>query len=97
MLRFIKLTLVLAFLASFLVATVHTHEDSHNTSSIHESCSLCLQNGRNQFIDSPGLVSSNIDEIVLIFTTTSLVQLDWPISSINFASISLRGPPSHFS
>lgn len=97
MLRFARLTLLIAFFASFLAASLHVHADSHESSGIHESCSVCLQGSRVNCIDSPNLDSELINRVISTIIASPFVTLDDPLYSIDLHSISLRGPPRYIS
>lgn len=97
MLRYARLTLLLAFFASFIAASFHVHEEGHGLSNIHESCSICLHGNKVSCLDSPNLESIIIDKIVATVASNAFVSVNLTLKTIEFSSISLRGPPIHIS
>ncbi|MEH0862529.1 hypothetical protein [Halobacteriovorax sp. DPLXC-1] len=94
MLRYARLTLLIAFFASFLAATIHTHDDSHEISNIHDSCSVCLHGKRISCLDSPDLESTLIVRATDVEVAGPFVTSDEPLFYLDLTSITLRGPPS---
>ncbi|MFG1481717.1 hypothetical protein ABMA79_08880 [Halobacteriovorax sp. HFRX-2_2] len=93
--RFFRFIFAATFLVSFLTASLHFHENEHETSRLDQACHFCIKVSQFKYDDSNSDLTEELEASFLFLVTDRYQTLVGHTLQSLFIQTAPRGPPSH--